>query len=77
MDKQAIVYPHYKCNKKQIAVDIHNNIDESQRHHAQRKKSASKDYKLCDSTYMTLQKRQNYWMESRLVVAKGWAEGRV
>ena len=46
------------------------NRDEPKMHHTKRKRPESKDYKLCNSIYMTFWKRQKY--RDRSVVTKGW-----
>lgn len=60
MDKHTGVYPDNEIllgNKKEQVIDLYNNSEESQRHHAEWKKQASR---LHSSTYMTFSKTQNY-----------------
>ena len=47
-------------NKKKQTTDTCNNMDGSQGHHAEWKKTISKDYILYDSMYITFSKWQNY-----------------
>lgn len=58
------------CDKKEQTTDIHNNIDESQKHHTKWKKPHTKDYPWFH-LYETLEKVK-HCDNSRLVVIWGW-----
>ena len=47
-------------HKKECATDTGNHMDEAQMYYAEWKKPDSKDFLLCDSTYMTFLKSQSY-----------------
>lgn len=56
MNKLLYLY----SNKKERTTDTHNNMDESRKHYAKRKKPDSEEYILNDSIYMIFGKEKNY-----------------
>ena len=63
MDKQKMVYPHNRIlfsHKKEWSTDTYNNMDESWKYYAKRKKSVTEDYILCDSIHMKVQNRETH-----------------
>lgn len=52
-------------------------MDEPYRYYAKRNKPVTKGHLLYDSTYMRYLESSNSETESRMVVARGWGEGRI
>ena len=50
-------YNEMELHKNEWAIDINNNLDESQKHYAEWKKPISQDYTLHDSIDMRFSKR--------------------
>ena len=63
MDKQTVLNVHKEIllsNKKEQAIDIHDDLGECLTHYAKWKEPVSKGYILYGSIYMTFLKRQKY-----------------
>lgn len=63
-------------NKKEQAIDVHNNLDESQGHYTNWKKPHSKGHILYDSIFMTFLKWPYYRERKQIKWFPGVRDGR-